>query len=73
MLKITLLFKKMKIKKNIIIQNMIINMFIIPVLTISSGKKTLYELFTVSGYNIARLLSELFIPKSAEFFIILLV
>jgi len=52
---------------------MILNMFIIPVLTISSGKKTLYELFTVSGYNIARLLSELFIPKSAEFFIILLV
>jgi hypothetical protein len=50
-----------------------LNMFIIPVLTISSGGKTLYELFSVSKWNVALLLGELFIPKSGEFFVILLI
>ena len=52
---------------------MMFNMFIIPVLTLSSGGASLYELFTASNFNVAQLLSELFIPKSGEFFILLLV
>jgi hypothetical protein len=48
-------------------------MFIIPVLTLSSGGATLYELFIASDFNLAKLLGELFIPKSGEFFILLLV
>ena len=48
-------------------------MFIIPVLTLTSGGKSIYELITTSNFNIAKLLSELFIPKSGEFFILLLV
>lgn len=50
-----------------------LNMFIIPVLTISSGGISLYQLFMENNFNIAKLLSELFIPKSGEFFILLLV
>ena len=50
---------------------MSLNMFFIPVLTLSSGATSLYELFSRS--NKAQLLGELFIPKSGEFFIILLV
>ena len=57
--------------KTVIYMNL--NMFIIPVLTISSGGKTLYELFSVSKWNVALLLCELFIPKSGEFFVILLI
>ena len=50
-----------------------LNMFFIPVLTISSGGKTLYELFSANKWNVALLLGELFIPKSGEFFVILLI
>lgn len=49
---------------------MILNMFVIPVLTISSGGKTIYQLIMES--NFPRLLSELFIPKAGEFFTVLL-
>jgi hypothetical protein len=52
---------------------MMFNMFIIPVLTLSSNGASLYELFTKSNFNVAQLLGELFIPKSGEFFILLLV
>lgn len=52
---------------------MIINLFVIPVLTLSNGGVTLYELFMSNNWNLPRLLGELFIPKSGEFFIILLV
>ena len=57
--------------KTVIYTNL--NMFIIPVLTLSSGGATLYELFIASDFNLAKLLGELFIPKSGEFFILLLV
>jgi len=57
--------------KTVIYMNL--NMFIIPVLTLSSGGSTLYELFMANNFNLAKLLGELFIPKSGEFFIILLV
>ena len=50
---------------------MILNMFIIPVLTISSGGKTVWQILTESAFP--RLLSELFIPKAGEFFTILLI
>ena len=46
-------------------------MFIIPVMTLTSGATSLYELF--QGTSKIQLLGELFIPKSGEFFIILLV
>jgi hypothetical protein len=48
-------------------------MFIIPVLTLSSGGSTLFDLVTMNDFNIAKLLGELFIPKSGEFFVILLI
>ena len=51
---------------------MSLNMFIIPVLTISGGSKTIYELLISSHWSLPRMLGELFIPKSGEFFIILL-
>jgi len=57
--------------KTVIYMNL--NMFIIPLLTLSNKGKTLYELFTTNDFSFPRLLSELFIPKSGEFFIILLV
>ena len=47
-------------------------MFIIPVLTISGGSKTIYELLISTHWSVPRMLGELFIPKSGEFFIILL-
>jgi hypothetical protein len=50
-----------------------LNMFIIPVLTLSSKGRTLYELFTTNDFSLPKLLAELFIPKSGEFFIILLI
>ena len=52
---------------------MIINLFVIPVLTLSNGGVTLYQLFMTNNWNLPRLLGELFIPKSGEFFIILLI
>lgn len=52
---------------------MSLNMFVIPVLTISGGSKTLYELLISTHWSIPRMLGELFIPKSGEFFIILLI
>lgn len=52
---------------------MSLNMFVIPVLTISGGNKTIYELLTSTNWSIPRILGELFIPKSGEFFIILLI
>lgn len=52
---------------------MSLNMFIIPVLTISGGSKTIFELFNSSEWSFPRMLGELFVPKSGEFFIILLV
>jgi hypothetical protein len=52
---------------------MSLNMFMIPVLTVSSGSQTIYDLFTESEFNLAKILGELFIPKSGEFFVILLV
>jgi hypothetical protein len=52
---------------------LVFNTFVIPVLTIASGGKSLYELVSDSGFNFARILSELFMPKSAEFFIYLLI
>ena len=48
-------------------------MFVIPVLTISGGSKTIYELVMSSEWSFPRMLGELFVPKSGEFFIILLV
>ena len=48
-------------------------MFFIPVLTLTNGGETVYEVIMQSNFNLVRLLSELFIPKSGEFFIILLV
>lgn len=50
-----------------------LNVFIIPVLTLSNGGATLYELFIQNNFNFAKILGELFIPKSGEFFIILLI
>ena len=52
---------------------MIINLFIIPVLTLSNGGITLYQLFETNNFNFPKLLGELFIPKSGEFFIIMLI
>ena len=52
---------------------MILNIFVIPVLTLASGGKTLFELFSDSNWNVPKLLSELFIPTSGEFFIYLLI
>ena len=52
---------------------MILNTFVIPVLTIASGGQTLYDLFASNDWNFAKLLGELFIPHSGEFFIILLI
>lgn len=52
---------------------MSLNMFVIPVLTISGGNKTIYDLLISSHWSIPRILGELFIPKSGEFFIILLI
>jgi hypothetical protein len=49
-----------------------LNMFIIPVLT-STGGMSIAELFSTNNFNVAKLLSELFIPKSGEFFALLLV
>lgn len=57
--------------KTVIYMNL--NMFVIPVLTLSGGGQTLFEFFYSNDFNIAKLLGELFIPKSGEFFIILLV
>ena len=51
----------------------ILNVFVIPVLTLASGGRTLYELIESSNWNLAKLLGELFIPASGEFFIIILV
>jgi len=48
-------------------------MFIIPVLTLSAGGASIFDLFMANNFNIAKILSELFIPKSGEFFILLLV
>lgn len=58
-------------QKTVIYMNL--NIFVIPVLTLSSGGKTLWELFNGSNWNLAMLLSELFIPKVGEFFIYLVV
>jgi hypothetical protein len=52
---------------------MSLNMFIIPVLTLSSGGSTLAELFMANDFNVAKLLGELFVPKGGEFFVILLI
>ena len=52
---------------------MCLNLFAIPLLTISSGGKTIFELLKSSHWNFAILLSELFIPKSGEFFILLMI
>mmetsp|Transcript_9019 Transcript_9019/g.15260 ORF Transcript_9019/g.15260 Transcript_9019/m.15260 type:complete len:95 (+) Transcript_9019:725-1009(+) len=57
--------------KTVIYMNL--NMFIIPVLTLSSGGSTLYELILANDFNLAKLIGELFIPKSGEFFVILLI
>jgi len=43
------------------------------VLTLSNNGGTLYDLVTSNNFNIAKLLSELFIPTSGEFFILLLI
>ena len=53
----------------------IFNMFIIPILTMSlvTGSGTLWEVFQSQNFNIAKILGELFLPKSGEFFILLLV
>jgi len=50
-----------------------LNMFIIPVLTLSGGGQSVFELFKSNNFNLAKILSELFIPKSGEFFVLLLV
>lgn len=49
-----------------------LNMFIIPVLT-TSGGASMYDLIINSNFNVAKILGELFIPKSGEFFALLLV
>jgi len=46
-------------------------MFVIPVLTIASEGKTIYELLITT--SVPSLLSELFIPKAGEFFAVLLI
>ena len=46
-------------------------MFVIPVLTIASEGKTIYELLVTT--SVPSLLSELFIPKAGEFFAVLLI
>ena len=51
---------------------MSLNMFIIPVLT-TSGGASMYDLFINSNFNVAKILGELFIPKSGEFFALLLI
>ena len=51
----------------------ILNMFIIPILTMSQGSGTLWQVFQSNNFNIAKILGELFLPKSGEFFILLLV
>jgi len=50
-----------------------LNMFMIPVLTLSNGGTSIWNLITQNNFNIAKILGELFIPKSGEFFILLLV
>jgi len=50
---------------------LILNMFVIPVLTIASEGKTIYELLVTT--SVPSLLSELFIPKAGEFFAVLLI
>ena len=50
-----------------------LNIFVIPVLTLASGGKTFYEIISENNWNFGKLLSELFIPASGEFFVILLV
>jgi len=50
---------------------LILNMFVIPVLTIASEGKTIYELLITT--SVPSLLSELFIPKAGEFFAVLLI
>ena len=57
--------------KTVIYTNL--NMFIIPVLTISNNGGTIYDLIMSNNFNIAKLLGELFIPTGGEFFILLLV
>ena len=52
---------------------LLLNTFVIPILTIASGGKSLYEIFSETGFNVAKILGELFIPKSAEFFIYLII
>lgn len=49
-----------------------LNMFVIPVLT-QSGGASIYELVINNNFNIAKILGELFIPKSGEFFSLLLI
>lgn len=49
-----------------------LNMFVIPVLT-QSGGASIYDLITNSNFNVAKILGELFIPKSGEFFTLLLI
>lgn len=49
-----------------------LNIFIIPVLTLASSGKTLFEIISDNNWNFGKLLSELFIPASGEFFVILL-
>lgn len=50
-----------------------LNMFMIPVLTLSNGGTSIWNLILQNNFNIAKILGELFIPKSGEFFILLLV
>ena len=50
---------------------LILNMFVIPVLTIASEGQTVYQLLMSS--SVPELLSELFIPKAGEFFAVLLI
>lgn len=49
-----------------------LNMFIIPVLT-QSGGASIWDLIINNNFNIAKILGELFIPKSGEFFALLLI
>ena len=52
---------------------MSLNMFVIPVLTISGGSRTIYELIVSTEWSFPRMLGELFVPKGGEFLIILLI
>jgi hypothetical protein len=49
-----------------------LNMFIIPVLT-QSGGASIYGLITNNNFDFGKILGELFIPKSGEFFALLLI